>query len=90
MKAYPLAMAQEGETVRIAQILDGRRLAMRLTEMGLNLGSEVTILQRIEGQMVVLRGQLRLALGAGMASRILVVPASDPAEDFRNDEGARP
>lgn len=65
-------MASEGECVRIAHLVAGRNLEMRLTSMGLNVGSELLISQRQRGGVVVVRGEARLALGAGMARKIMV------------------
>lgn len=43
--------------------------------IGLGRGSEVTILERIPGgPVVVRRGRQELALGAGLARRLLVEP----------------
>ncbi len=70
---FPLAMAQEGEHVRIFLLRGGKGLEMRLTSLGLNVGSELTVSQRQGNNLVVLRGETRLALGAGMAQKIMVV-----------------
>ncbi len=70
---YPLAVAQEGEHVRIAVLRGGKGLEMRLTSLGLNVGSELRISQRQGNNLVVIRGETRLALGAGMAHKIMVV-----------------
>lgn len=75
-KAFPLAMAQAGGKVRIQLLRGGKGLEMRLTSLGLNVGSELVVSQHQGGRMVVLRGETRLALGAGMAHKIMVVPAS--------------
>jgi len=71
--SFPLALAQEGEQVRILLLRGGKGLEMRLTSLGLNMGSELTVSQREGGNLVVLRGETRLALGAGMAQKIMVV-----------------
>lgn len=73
-KAFPLAMASEGASVRIQALRGGKGLEMRLTSLGLNVGSELLVSQHQGGKMVVRRGETRLALGAGMAHKILVVP----------------
>lgn len=73
-KAFPLAMACEGDRVRIQSLRGGKGLEMRLTSLGLNVGSELTVSQHQGGRMVVLRGEIRLGLGAGMAQKIMVVP----------------
>jgi ferrous iron transport protein A len=72
-KAFPLAMAGEGARVRIQLLRGGKGLEMRLTSLGLNVGSELVVSQHQGGKMVVLRGETRLALGAGMAQKIMVV-----------------
>ncbi len=66
-------MAQEGERVRIYLLRGGKGLEMRLTSLGLNVGSELVVSQHQGGNMVVLRGETRLALGAGMAHKIMVI-----------------
>ena len=71
--AFPLAMAQEGERIRVLLLRGGKGLEMRLTSLGLNVGSELMVSQRLGGKLVVIRGETRLALGAGMAQKIMVV-----------------
>lgn len=72
--AFPLAMAAEGEPVRVVGILGGSGMAMRVAELGLNVGSELVVRQRRGGGLVVGRGEARFALGGGMAHKILVAP----------------
>jgi ferrous iron transport protein A len=48
----------------------------RLTALGLNVGAQVMISQRQGGGLIVVRGDLRLAIGAGAAQKILVAPAA--------------
>jgi ferrous iron transport protein A len=72
---FPLAMAAEGAGVRVVALQGGSGLIRRVTEMGLGIGSEVTVRHRQGGGgVVVSRGETRYALGAGMAHKILVVP----------------
>jgi ferrous iron transport protein A len=71
-EAFPLAMAAEGEPVRVVAILGGSGMALRVAELGLNVGSELVVRQRQGGGLVVGRGQTRFALGGGMAHKILV------------------
>lgn len=70
---FPLTMAQEGEQVRVSVLRGGKGLEMRLTSLGLNVGSELTISQRLGGNLVVISGETRMALGAGMAHKIMVI-----------------
>ena len=70
---FPLAMAREGERVRISALRGGKGMEMRLTALGLNVGSDLVVSQHQGGNLVVLRGETRLALGKGMAHKIMVV-----------------
>ena len=70
--AFPLAMAGEDVRVTVVALHGGTALVRRLSEMGLNVGCELLVLQRQGGGLIVLRGGTRLALGGGMAQKILV------------------
>lgn len=72
---YPLMMADEGARVRIVAHLGGAVLDRRMREMGLNIGAELLVRQRQSGELVVMRGETRFALGGGMAHKIMVAPA---------------
>jgi ferrous iron transport protein A len=74
VKGFPLMMADEGACVRIVALHGGRGLTTRLTELGLNVGSEVRVVQRQGGGLLVARGESRIALGGGMAAKIQVAP----------------
>lgn len=73
-KGFPLMMADEGARVRIVALHGGKGLSLRLTELGLNVGSEVQIIQRQGGGLLIARGEARIALGGGMAAKIQVAP----------------
>jgi len=66
-------MAQEGEKLNVHLLSGGKALERRLTSLGLNIGCALTVSQRQGGDLVVIRGQTRLALGVGMAQKIMVV-----------------
>lgn len=71
--AFPLILASEGERVRVVAVGDGRGMDRKLADLGLSTGCEVTVLRRERGgPMVVARDEMRLALGAGIAHRVLV------------------
>ena len=76
--SFPLSMAAEGEKVRIVMHRGGQGLDKRLASMGLQINSSIEILQRLGGSLVVAANDIRLALGSGMAHKILVEPL--PAE----------
>lgn len=76
--AYPLVLAAVGERVRIVATRAGRGTDRRLSDLGLTSGYEVTVLSRdSSGPMVVARDDMRLALGTGLAHRILVTRVED-------------
>lgn len=68
---FPLMMADVGARVRVVALRAGV-LDQRLTEMGLNVGAELTVCQREGSGVVVMRGETRIALGGGMAHKIMV------------------
>ena len=78
--AFPLALAQEGERVRISGVKAGKGLNHRLRELGLPVGTDITIRQRNgSGDMVVARDSLRIALGAGLAHKVVVTLMDETA-----------
>lgn len=74
MGAHPLMMANEGARVRVVALTGGNGLDKRMTQMGINVGAELTVLLRQGGGLVVQRGETRFALGGGMAHKVMVSP----------------
>ncbi len=72
----PLAMARPGAVVTLIAINAGFGLRRRLADMGLSPGVNVRVVQsQMPGPVIIdLRGS-RLALGRGMAQRIMVKEA---------------
>jgi Fe2+ transport system protein FeoA len=69
----PLAMVAPGEEVRLTAIRGGQRMRRRLADLGLNLGMAVHVIQRDRhGPMILAVKDSRLALGRGMAHKIMV------------------
>ncbi len=72
-----LAEQRPGERVRAVGILGGQCLARRLTNMGLFRGVTLEILSGgRRGPVIIRLGASRLALGRGMAAKILVEKAA--------------
>jgi ferrous iron transport protein A len=69
----PLAMARPGEVVTLVAINAGFGLRRRLADMGLSPGVSLRVIQsQMPGPVIIeLRGS-RLALGRGMAQKIMV------------------
>ena len=69
----PLTMVETGKRVRLVSIAGGRRLRMRLAELGLVPGTEIDVINNsLHGPFILgVRGS-RIALGRGMAFKIMV------------------
>ena len=71
----PLTSLRRGQSGTVACLGGGRAMQARLLGMGLYVGSEVRVLSahhRSHGPTLVAVGETRLALGHGMAERIMV------------------
>lgn len=68
----PLTMIAPGRRVKLVQIKAGRRLRHRLTELGLTPGVGLEIVQDQGGPLLLAVRDTRLALGRGMAHKIMV------------------
>lgn len=68
----PLAMVGPDERARVAGVRGGADLRQHLAELGFVEGSEVKVISRAEGDVIVSVKGARLALNRSMASRITV------------------
>jgi len=71
----PLTAAPTDAPLRVVAIEGGRGFQHRLIGMGLNVGSVLTVMHGASGGVgptLVAVGDTRLAIGHGMAERILV------------------
>jgi len=83
--ACPLALADEGVWLRVVALRSGRSAHHRLIDMGITVGARVRILKRGGGCPMLLGvGDGRLALGQGLAGKILVEPANDDIDGRGN------
>jgi len=70
---FPLTMASHGEVVKIVAIRAGWGLTRRLADMGVLPGTTVKVVRgHMPGPVVVEVKGSRLALGHGMAHKIMV------------------
>jgi len=75
VRLMPLSIAQEGERAIVQEFTGGSGAQMRLATMGLKKGDEVEVITNSgEGQLVVAVNATRLALGRGIAQKIMVQP----------------
>jgi Fe2+ transport system protein FeoA len=70
--SMPLTMAAPGEWLTLVEITAKNGLRHRLTELGLTPGVEFQVLQSQGGPLLLAIHNSRLALGRGMAQKILV------------------
>lgn len=68
----PLAMVGPDERARVAGVRGGADLRQHLAELGFVEGSEVKVISRAAGDVIVFVKGARLALNRSMASRITV------------------
>ncbi len=84
--SLPLYMAAIGERVKITDIMGGREIKRRLIDMGLIVGADLEVVSSDPaGPQVVIVNGSRLALGAGVAQKIMVSHAG-----HRRDVGKEP
>jgi ferrous iron transport protein A len=69
-----LASLPIGRRARIERIMGGRHLVHRLLSLGLRMGSEIELIQRRGAGVVVANQGARIALGAGVAEKLLMLP----------------
>ena len=68
----PLTMAKAGDTVTILKITGKDEVRLHLAELGFVVGSQVTVVNEIAGNLIVQVKESRLALDKTMANRIMV------------------
>lgn len=74
----PLSEAPTGRTLRVEAVQGGHGLVMRLAGLGLTVGSDVrSLINNGRGPVLIVVRHTRLALGRGLASRIIVSQPED-------------
>jgi len=77
----PLTMSKEGERVVIREIAGGRRKQARLADMGLRPGDLIEIINNAgRGRIILAHGPTRLAIGRGIAEKIMVSISDQDAD----------
>jgi Fur family ferric uptake transcriptional regulator len=74
----PLSMAKEGENLVVRKISGGAIAKTRLTAMGLRMGERLEVIGNSgSGQVIIARKGSRLALGRGIAQKVMVSREQD-------------
>ena len=68
----PLTMAKTGETVTVGRITGRDEVRQHLAELGFVVGSDVTVVNEVGGNVIVQVKDSRVALDRTMANRIMV------------------
>ena len=69
----PLSFAKSGR-YRVKAIRGGRGLINRLISIGIVEGDEIEVMENSRGPVLIAKGELRVALGLGMAHKVWVEP----------------
>ncbi len=72
MEYLSLVHLKEGDTCKVARIQAGSSATRRLYEMGFNTGARIKVLKNDRGPMIVGLGGHKVALGRGLAAKMLV------------------
>ena len=73
MHVTPLSAVLAGKKVRVVSLACGRGMDARLAGMGLVPGSKIEVIRRgAPGPFITTAGNCRLAIGTGMAQKIMV------------------
>ncbi len=73
MPLIPLGMAKPGETVIVREVMGRRHARARLASLGLRPGDILEIIKNDgQGRLIIGHGSTRLAMGWGIAQKIMV------------------
>jgi len=76
----PLMFCDNGETCTVKDIMGGKALNKRLIDLGMNKGTKVKIVRNEGGRLILSIEGTRIALGQGMAHKIMVIPEENLAK----------
>ena len=68
----PLTMANSGETAKIRKITGKDEVRQHLAELGFVVDSDITVVTRLSGNLIVQVKDSRVALDRSMANRIMI------------------
>ncbi|HAZ96094.1 MULTISPECIES: FeoA family protein [unclassified Treponema] len=68
----PLLFANPGDEVKISGVNGNPQVKQHLNELGFNVGSLVTIVQKVKTGLIVKVKEARVALDSSLASKIIV------------------
>lgn len=72
MERVPLAGLNKDDRGKVESIRAGSQATKRLYEMGFYTGAEIKVLKNDRGPLIVALGNNKIALGRGLAEKMLV------------------
>jgi ferrous iron transport protein A len=79
-KLISLDLLPVGKRARIERLTGGREMTRRLLSLGLRVGSQVEVVQHRGRGVVVASHGVRVALGGGVAGKMLMQPLDTEPE----------
>jgi ferrous iron transport protein A len=76
----PLMFCDNRETCTVKDIMGGKALNKRLIDLGMNKGTKVKIVRNEGGRLILSIEGTRIALGQGMAHKIMVISEENLAK----------
>lgn len=68
----PIVFAPQGENLRVIRVMADEKTKKHLENLGITVGSDLTVLSVSGGSVIVMVKDSRLALDKGVATKILV------------------
>ncbi len=68
----PLNAIEIGRYAEVNNVIGGEMMCKKLMEMGVNKGSVIEMVRNDSGPLIIRVGESRLALGRGMAQKVMV------------------
>ncbi len=82
-----LSKAPAGQELRLVKIQAGRKLTHRLAELGLTPGVKLRVVPKNGGPLLISVRGSRIAIGRGMAHKLLVAPSAVGGPSKLGDPG---
>lgn len=79
--ALPMSMVEIGASYRVARLVGGHTAEHRLLAMGLGPGRDIRVLRRDGGKLILALGESRLAIGLGIAGKVMLIPLARKEAD---------
>ena len=68
----PLLFSTPGQEVKVAEVGGNPEVRQHLIDLGFNVGSPVTVIQKVDTGLIVKVKDSRIAIDRSMASKIMV------------------